>query len=480
MRDLIDLCLNTASVLGASYTDIRIVHNERESITHKNGKVEDISVSSDSGFGVRMLVNGAWGFASSFKLEHLEIEEITALAFKIAKASALAKKGDVTLAPAKPIQDRYKTNLVLDPFKVPLEKKLELLSAAEGIMRKNQGVKISQASMDSFKKEQIFANSEGSYIEQEITFCGAGIMAMAIRNGDVQKRSYPNSFRGQFATKGYEFIESLGLKENAERIAEEAVALLSAKECPNTTTTLILDGSQLALQIHESVGHAIELDRILGMEASFAGTSFLRPDHLRTYQYASPLVNITADATIEGALGTFGYDDEGVKAQRIEIVKEGKLVGFLTSRETAAILGQESNGTMRADGWNRIPLIRMTNINLGPGDRSLDEIIAETKEGIFLQTTKSWSIDDKRLNFQFATEIGWEIKNGKLKSMIKNANYTGITPQFWSSCDAIANRDHWQVWGTPNCGKGEPMQVISVGHGTSPARFRNIRIGVGK
>ncbi len=480
MRDLINLCLNTASVLGASYTDIRIVHNERESITHKNGKVEDISVPSDSGFGVRMLVNGAWGFASSFKLEHREIEEITALAFKIAKASALAKKGDVTLAPAKPIQDRYKTNLVLDPFKVPLEKKLELLSTAEGIMRKNQGVKISQASMDSFKKEQIFANSEGSYIEQEITFCGAGIMAMAIRNGDVQKRSYPNSFRGQFATKGYEFIESLGLKENAERIAEEAVALLSAKECPSTTTTLILDGSQLALQIHESVGHAIELDRILGMEASFAGTSFLRPKHLCTYQYGSPLVNITADATIEGALGTFSYDDEGVKAQRIEIVKEGKLVGFLTSRETAAILGQESNGTMRADGWNRIPLIRMTNINLEPGDRSLEEIIAETKEGIFLQTTKSWSIDDKRLNFQFATEIGWEIKNGKLKSMIKNANYTGITPQFWSSCDAIANRDHWQVWGTPNCGKGEPMQVISVGHGTSPARFRNIRIGVGK
>ncbi|MEW6189555.1 MAG: TldD/PmbA family protein [Actinomycetota bacterium] len=480
MRDLIDLCLNTASVLGASYTDIRIVHNERESITHKNGKVEDISISSDSGFGVRMLVNGAWGFASSFKLEHREIEEITALAFKIAKASALAKKGDVTLAPAKPIQDRYKTKVILDPFKVPLEKKLDLLSTAEGIMRKNREVKISQASMDSFKKELIFANSEGSYIEQEITFCGAGIMAMAIRNGDVQKRSYPNSFRGQFATKGYEFIESLGLKENAERIAEEAVVLLSAKECPNTTTTLILDGSQLALQIHESIGHAIELDRILGMEASFAGTSFLRPEHLHTYQYGSPLVNITADALLEGGLGTFGYDDEGVKAQRIEIVKEGKLDGFLTSRETATILGQESNGTMRADGWNRIPLIRMTNINLEPGDKSLEEIIAETKDGVFLQTTKSWSIDDKRLNFQFATEIGWEIKNGKLMSMIKNANYTGITPQFWSSCDAIANKDHWQVWGTPNCGKGEPMQVISVGHGTSPARFRNVRIGVGK
>jgi TldD protein len=376
--------------------------------------------------------------------------------------------------------DQYKTPVSIDPFDIAPETKLNLLLKADEIIRRNKRVKISEAFMGSYKTEKIFASTEGSYIAQEIVECGAGIAATAIEGSEVQVRSYPNSFRGNFATQGYEWIEKLALQTEAERIAEEASQLLSAKPCPSKVTTLILDNSQLALQIHESIGHPIELDRILGTEASYAGTSFLSPERVSHFKYGSELVNIFADATYPGGLGTFGYDDEGIKAQRVPIISHGILVNLLTSRETAHHLGKESNGTMRADGWNRIPLIRMTNINLEPGDWTLEQMIADTEEGLFLTTNRSWSIDDKRINFQFGTEIGWEIKGGKLGEMVKNPTYTGITPNFWNSCDAIANRDHWQMWGTPNCGKGEPGQVAHVGHGAAPARFRNVQVGVMK
>jgi TldD protein len=236
----------------------------------------------------------------------------------------------------------------------------------------------------------------------------------------------------------------------------------------------------LALQVHESCGHPIELDRVFGTEASYAGTSFLTTEKMGNFRYGSEIVNITADATVPGGLGTFGYDDEGVPAQRTPIVRDGIFVGYLTSRETAAVLGQQSNGAMRADGWNRIPLIRMTNVNLEPGEWDLDDLIADTDDGIYMEMNKSWSIDDKRLNFQFGTEIAYQIKKGKLGQMYKNATYTGITPQFWAGCDAICSDKHWNVWGTPNCGKGQPSQTAHVGHGTAPARFRNVRVGVMK
>jgi TldD protein len=242
------------------------------------------------------------------------------------------------------------------------------------------------------------------------------------------------------------------------------------------------------LQVHESCGHPIELDRVFGTEASYAGTSFLTPDKYNTLRYGSDIVNLTADATIPGGLGTFGWDDEGVPAQRVPIVRDGIFRGYLTSRETAQqlreIVGdgapEASGGAMRADGWNRIPLIRMTNVNLEPGEWEFDDLIADTDDGIYMELNKSWSIDDKRLNFQFGTEIAYEIRSGKMGRMLKNATYTGITPQFWGSCDAICNENHWRVWGTPNCGKGQPGQVAHTGHGAAPARFRNVQVGVMK
>jgi TldD protein len=480
MKELIQNILDSANLKRVDYADIRVVRQQTEEIEVKNGAVEALTHDEEYGFGIRVLLGGAWGFACSSKVQGREMESVLSRALQTAKASAKAQTGKVVFHPARAIVGRYETAIQTDPFKVSPETKLDLLLAAEEKMRKNEKVKISEAFMAAYRTGKIFASTEGAYLEQEIIECGAGISATAIEAEEVQVRSYPNSFRGNFATRGYEWIEGLNLLDHAERVAEEAVCLLSAKSCPSKATTVILDGSQVALQVHESVGHPIELDRILGTETSYAGTSFLNPSLVGKFQYASDFVNITADATVPGGLGTFGYDDEGMPAQRVPIITRGTLVNLLTSRETAHHLGKESNGTMRADGWNRIPLIRMTNINLEPGEWSLERMIEDTPDGLFLSTNRSWSIDDRRINFQFGTEIGWKIKNGKLGEMVKNPTYTGITPVFWNSCDAIADRTHWQMWGTPNCGKGEPGQVAHVGHGASPARFQNVQVGVMK
>ena len=480
MKTLLGDILDQAKRKGAEYADIRIVRRQFEEIEVKNGNVEALTHDEDLGFGIRLLRHGAWGFACSSKVTRREMETVLGKALRVARASSKVQAGESAFRLRAPVVDRYRTPYSIDPFGVSVKTKLDLLLTADEILRKSKKVKISEAFMGSYKTEKTFASTEGSFIEQEIVECGSGMAATAIEGGEVQVRSYPNSFRGNFATRGYEWVEALRLQDHAERVGGEAERLLYAKLCPAKRTTLILDSSQLALQVHESVGHPIELDRILGTEASYAGTSFLKPEMVGEFRYGSEKVNIVADATLAGGLGTFGYDDEGIQAQRVPIILGGILVGLLTSRETAHLLGKESNGTTRADGWNRIPLIRMTNINLEPGDWTLEQIISETEEGVYLSTNRSWSIDDKRINFQFGTEIGWEIKAGRLGEMVKNPTYTGITPRFWNSCDAVANQDHWQMWGTPNCGKGEPGQVAHVGHGAAPARFRDVQVGVMK
>ncbi|MCG2769307.1 MAG: TldD/PmbA family protein [Anaerolineae bacterium] len=478
MKDLTDRALNMAQLLGASYADIRIVRRHTQVVTVRDGRVEALSLDEDQGFGVRVIVDGAWGFAAGSLIELAEVDRVATQAMKIARASSMVKVGGVSIGPPEVHVGTYRTPVEIDPFGVSLEDKISLLLAADEAMRKVKGLAVAEGSLEFIREHKIFASTEGSYIEQEIIESGAGLEATAVGEGEVQKRSYPNSFGRHQGTAGYEFVQALDLAENAPRIAEEAIALLTAPVCPSGVTTVILGATQLALQVHESCGHPIELDRVFGTEASYAGTSFLTVEKLGTFRYGSPIVNITADATILGGLGTFGYDDEGIPAQRTPIVREGMFVGYLTSRETAARLGQRSNGTMRADGWNRIPLIRMTNINLEPGNWDFEDLVADTDDGIYMELNKSWSIDDKRLNFQFGTEIAYEIKRGKLGCMFKNTTYTGITPQFWAGCDAICNEKHWNVWGTPNCGKGQPSQVSHVGHGTAPARFRNVQVGV--
>jgi TldD protein len=273
-------------------------------------------------------------------------------------------------------------------------------------------------------------------------------------------------------------VQKLGLIQEAERTGREAVELLSAPECPSEVTTLVLDSGQIELQIHESIGHPVELDRVLGMEEAFAGSSFLKPDDRGSLRYASDLVSITADATLPGGLGSFGWDDEGVPAQPVPIIADGIFQNFISSRETGSVLGIPSSGAMRADGWQHLPLIRMTNISIEPREGTLADIIGDTKDGLFMSTNASWSIDDKRVNFQFGCEIAWRIKDGRLTEMLRNPNYTGITTDFWGGCDAVGGREDWTLWGTPNCGKGQPGQVARVGHGAAPARFRNVQVGV--
>jgi TldD protein len=463
---------------GVGYADARLVRSLAEVLVMRNGELETASLTESEGFGIRVLHEGAWGFSSSSDLSADSVPAVAEEALAIARASALVGEHNVVLDGQEAVVDSYSTEAAEDPFEVPLTDKLAILSASCEGMSKTSDVKLATASMMNFKTEKLFVSTEGSEIEQSIVEAGGGIAATAMDGDDRQTRSYPASFRGDYATAGFGFTRSLELAANAERIGAEAAELLRADDCPARNTTLIIGGSQLALQVHESCGHPIELDRVFGTEASYAGTSFLTVDKLGEFRYGSDIVNIVADATVPGGLGTFGYDDEGVRASRTDIVRDGIFSGYLMSRETAPRIGLRSNGTMRADGWERIPLIRMTNVNLLPREGTLEEIIADTEDGIFVEANKSWSIDQRRINFQFGCEIGWEIKSGRRVRMLKNPVYTGITPEFWGACDAIAGPSEWHVWGIPSCGKGEPGQVAHVGHGVSPARFRNVEVGV--
>lgn len=478
MHTLLERAVDLMRQAGASYGDIRIRQDRHEDLAVKNGRPEHITMSASAGFGVRVIVDGAWGFFGTHRLQEAAVDDAVRQAVATARASARLAQRPVVLAPVAPAVGRYETPCVRNPFAVPLEEKLALLASASKAMR-GRNLKLAQAFFAAYDTRQHFASTEGARIEQHIVQTGGGIAATAIAGGDLQVRSYPNSFRGNFCTGGYEYVEALDLVGEAPRVAEEAEALLAAPPCPEGRRTIILDGGQLALQVHESCGHPIELDRVLGMELSYAGDSFLTPEKLGTFRYGSPQVNIVADATVAGGLGTFGYDDEGVPAQRTPIVEAGRFVGYLSSRETAPAVGLTSSGAMRASGWNRIPLIRMTNVNLLPGTAGrLEDLIADTDDGLFLVTNRSWSIDQKRLNFQFGTEMCREIKGGRLGRVYKNGTYTGITPEFWGSCDAVCGREAWALWGTPNCGKGEPGQTARVGHGVAPARFRNVQVGV--
>ena len=479
MDDLLDRALNAAQLAGASYADVRVVEARSQIIEVKNRKVATLQEPSSAGVGIRVLIDGAWGFAASADLELEEVERCARLACRVARASARVRREPIRLSRLEPYRARWETPLARDPFSVSLADKIALLVEATGVMEREPKVRVAQGGLHFWEERKRFASTEGARIEQRIVHSGAGISAWAAGETDLQVRSYPNSFGGQYESAGYELVERLDLAGHAAETAATAAALLEAPLCPAGTTTVILDGSQVSLQVHESCGHPAELDRALGHEANFAGTSFLTPDQLGTLRYGSQVVNLVADATSARGLGTFGFDDEGVPAQKVDLVREGRFVGYLTSRETAPLVGLESNGTMRAEAWSHIPLIRMTNINLEPGAWKLEDLIADTDEGIYMETNRSWSIDDRRYNFQFGTEVGREIKRGKLGRLLRNCTYTGITPEFWNRCDGVCDASDWEIWGTPTCGKGQPSQVMRTAQGASAARFRDVQVGVG-
>jgi TldD protein len=479
MREILEAALDAAVAAGAAYADVRGVETATESLAVRGQILESADRSDSAGFGVRVLKGGGWGYAASATLTKAEARRLATLAVEIAEASASRQIRPVELVPEPAHRSSWSTPVAIDPWTVSLEDKVGLLMAVTTEMERVKGITVARGTMDFTRHRTLLATSEGSLIEQSILHSGSGIEATALTDGEVQQRSYPGSFRGDLGAGGYELIEAVDLPANAIRTAEEAAALLRAPVCPQGIKTLVIDGHQVMLQVHESVGHATELDRVLGMEASFAGTSFVSTEDVGRLRFGSDLVNITADATAPGGLGTFAFDDEGVVAQKTHLIRDGMLVGLQTSRDTAGALNQDrSNGAMRADGWENFPIIRMTNINLLPGEGSLDDLFADVDDGIYMSTNKSWSIDDKRKNFQFGCEIAWEIENGRLGRMLKDPRYTGITTQFWTSCDAIAGPEEWRMRGTPNCGKGQPGQTMRVGHGTAPARFRDVAVGV--
>ncbi|GIM90284.1 TldD/PmbA family protein [Paractinoplanes toevensis] len=456
---------------GARYADARIMLRRTESMSARNGDVEDLNSDESAGLGVRALVGSSWGFYAVPDLSDSAARAAGRRAAQIAAASATVPGPPIELVPAGAGAASWASECRIDPLAVPLAEKGDLLVRATQAA-KEAGADQAEAGYAIWDTHKWFVSSDGHRIDQHVRECGGSVTASALGDGEVQRRGWGH----QYGTRGWELIEELDLVGNAPRMAEEARALTTAPLCPSGETTLILGGDQLALQIHESVGHAIELDRILGWEAAFAGTSWLDLEKLGSLRYGSELMNITIDPTIPGALGSFGYDDEGTPAARRDAVRDGIWVGVLAGRDSAAVAGLDYAGSVRSDGWARLPMVRMTNVGLEPGPHTLDEIIAATDDGIYMETNRSWSIDDRRLNFQFGCEIGYEIKNGKRGRMLRNPTYTGIGPRFWQSMDMLSAET--VPYGIPNCGKGQPGQVGHTAHSAAPARFTNVRVGV--
>jgi TldD protein len=461
-----------------AYAEARHVHTRAEHVAVRNALIDDIAIAESEGIGVRVRVGGGWGFAATRDVSAAGAERALGRALAVAESQPA---GPATpLAPVAPAAGSWQGPCEVDPFTVTLDDKLAHLFAAEERMRGDERVVRTDASATTIRTSKALASTDGAACTQVLTECGAGLQVTALADGELQLRSYPSSHGGQVAAAGWEQVLGLDLAEHAPRVAAEAIALLTAPPCPEGVRTVVIHDEQLALQVHESIGHALELDRILLGEASYAGTSWVTPPDLGSLRYGSELLHVTADATIPGALGSFGWDDEGVAATRTPLIVSGVLQAALTARESAAAIGLErSGGCARADGFARQPIVRMTNVSIEPGDAGrLEDLIAATDDGLYLEGNRSWSIDDRRLQFQFATEVAREIRGGRLGRLYRNGSYAGVTPQFWGSLDAVCSRDAWRLWGLMNCGKGEPGQVMHVSHGAAPARFRDVQVGV--
>jgi len=470
--------LDTARARGATYADIRFEDDRAERIEIRNGAVATLADTRTRGYGIRAFFDGAWGFAASPDLTNDGLDRAAALAVAIARAGAAIAMRRFAEAPTEHFIDSFATHVGRDPASVPLGERVALLLEAERALHATGAISVGRAWIDLWRTEKCFYSTTGSRIAQTLLQTGSGISALATDGNDAQDRSYPGDI-GLYQSGGWEIVEAAALGENAARIGEEATQLLAAPQCPSGTLDIVLGGSQVSLQIHESLGHAAELDRIMGWEANFSGTSFLRPEQLGTLQYGSKAVTIVIDNTLPRGFATVGYDDEGSKSVASDIVRDGVLVGFEMSRDTARTIARATNACVRAESWRNVPMIRMCNLNMLPGDVPFEGLFEGIRDGIYMESNRSWSIDDHRLNFQFGCQIGWEIRNGKRGRMLKNPTYAGVTPEFWNSCDAVADERSWVAWGTPNCGKGEPMQTGRTAQAASPARFRNVRVGVG-
>jgi TldD protein len=479
MLDLLQATVDAAAGRCA-YAEARHVHTVEEHVAIHDELVDAADAAESEGIGVRVLVGGAWGFAATQDVSAAGARRALQRALDVAAAQPAA--GARPLAPVTPQTGHWEGPCAIDPFGLSLEERLEHLFAAVAAMRGDPRIVRAEASAAMMRTTKALATSDGTAVTQAVTECGAGIAATAVGGDELQIRTYPCSHGGTVAAAGWEHVLGLDLAGHAPRVASEAVELLTAPLVPEGRKTIILHAEQLALQLHESIGHALELDRMLLGEASYAGTSWVQPEDVRRgLRYGSEALNVIADATTPGALGTFGWDDEGVPGTRTPLVQHGVLTATLSDRQSAAALGLDrSGGCARAEGFARQPIVRMTNVSLEPGDAgTLADLVADTEDGaLYLESNRSWSIDDRRWQFQFATEVAREVRGGALGKLYRNPSYAGITPEFWGSLDAVCSASDWALWGLTNCGKGEPGQVMHVSHGTAPARFRDVQVGV--
>lgn len=486
LEKLGDSALRKAKLLKASYCDIRINRYRDQSIqvalrpergTGKTLEVPNVADQESFGFGVRVIVDGAWGFAASPIVTPEEIARITEEAVTVAKANASIKASPVQLAPTKAYKDRWTSPFERNPFDVPIEEKLQLLRESAAEVKKNQRVFQAGGNLQFHMEDKYFASSEGSSIQQLIvqTFAVVNATAVDMSKGLSRQRAYiPTPL-----STGYEFVPQMNLKENAQRVREEVLEHLQAPPVKPGKKDLVLMPSHLFLTIHESIGHSTELDRALGYEANFAGTSFLTTDKLGKEKVGSPIVNFYGDRTTERGLATVAYDDDGVKTTRFPIIEKGIFTHYQTIRDQAHLIGEkESRGCCYADSWSSVPFQRMPNVSLAPGnpDATLNELISGIEDGVLIEGRGSYSIDQQRYNFQFGGDAFWEIKGGKKTGMLSRVAYQAKTTDFWGACDAIAGPSYWQLYGSGRDGKGEPQQINSMSHGCSPARFRQINV----
>lgn len=472
-QDFADLATKRLAASGAEYGDIRIVHSTTQSIRGEDRRIASIRDHDDIGFGVRVLYHGGWGFAASSILSLEEVPRVTELAIEIARGSASIAIEKVTLAREPVHRDRVVTPVRLDPFTVPLQQKTELLLAMMELLQAQSGVVRSRAELWARRDRKLFASTEGTRLEFDLLASSGECTATALYDGRFASRS----LHTPQLRRGYELIEEADFLGQAPRVAREAVEKVRAPAVEAGPYDLVLDPEHLSLTMHESCGHPSELDRTLGYEANYAGTSFLTTDKLGTFRYGSPHVTLVADNTEPETLAATGYDDDGVACQKWDIVREGLFVGYCTNREVAPKIGEaRSRGSNRADSWGTVPIVRIANIGLEPGRATLDQLLAEVKRGIYIEGQGSYSIDQRRYNFQFGGDAFWLIENGRRTHMLRDVIYHGITPEFWNSCDGVADRSHRQRHGFITCGKGQPGQSGWMTHAASPARFRNIRV----
>ncbi len=460
--------------LDCEYSDLRFVELKRQKIRTHQGKVSAVKDLRSQGIGVRVLKAGTFGFSSTGDSSEKSIFSCLNQAREMALRFSKIRHAEVKLARAKTVRARWKTPVRKDPWKISLSEKAEPLIVAEKMVS-HSGIDSTSGTLDFTRKKITFISSSGSWIEQTLDRSGGWLSG----EFDKVKRSWPGP-TGRFRSQGYEAISDLAFEKEAKRLADELKELKKSPEAPAGKLDLILKGSILALQLHETFGHASESDRVYGYEDNFGGRTFLNPGLLDGLEVASPCVNLVCDAAPKAGAGagSFAFDDEGVSAKRTQILKDGIFKGYLTSRETAFFLNQpKSSANMVAEDWSHYPLIRMTNLNLVPGKGSLSEIIRNTEDGILLDNELSWSIDEMRLDFQIGAEMGYRIKKGKIAGLVRFPIYHGNTLDFWKSCDWVAGRADWGYWGFSDCGKGGPYQEAFTGHGVSPARFRNIRFG---